>query len=615
MRVYGLLITKDDHEVFGDWCRDQLPLYEKVVCLDGSESDETARQAREFSDKLIYRHEREFDIPAKTDHGLRRVLHQEITHLFGPGVWIMCCHTDEFCYHDPRKIAVRADREGYDLVSWFSPQFYPHPSELEEITKQQCRRLKIEDNNGKCLNRLGNAVVPEKRQDAASTGELANVAERLEQPVCDRFRHYHWGYSGSGLPWIEDRLYKALPGVEWDTTTHGSVRPHGIARPAPFRPILRHFKVCHVDLAQFEPVGDATLYRGHWQGQPHRTGLPFRAERLEDLFVSSVPRYAHCSRFDGIFDHPWNIGEEYRPDTACANATRDSQELHFTGRNSHEFRYTTTSNPAGEGHSPVERVRVPGSLTEVSIQVRGTVDRAIVRDVWERDEYAVRSLTGHQPRTVVDIGAHIGAFVLLARALWPAARIIACEADAENARLLRQNSAGCKAIEIVEAAIVREDVAHADFHAVLDKSGSNSGGGSLCRPEHDSAVIRAPALSVARLWDSHGLADCDLLKLDCEGSELALLEGLRDEWQLAGIRHIVGEWHAPDANSLTTERIREKIEGVLAETHRITFGARRTGREGRFFAERIEADADATRGLPLAGTKERTEAEKLVAGK
>jgi hypothetical protein len=43
MRVYGLLITKDDHAAFGDWCRDQLPLYEQVVCLDGSETEETAR--------------------------------------------------------------------------------------------------------------------------------------------------------------------------------------------------------------------------------------------------------------------------------------------------------------------------------------------------------------------------------------------------------------------------------------------------------------------------------------------------------------------------------------------------------------------------------------------
>jgi hypothetical protein len=112
------LITKDDHEAIGDWCRDQLPFYEAVVCLDGSESDETARQARAFRDRLIYLREAEFQIPAKTDHGLRRIVHEELVRRFGQGIWVMCCHADEFCYHDPRKIAAKAEREGYDLVTW-----------------------------------------------------------------------------------------------------------------------------------------------------------------------------------------------------------------------------------------------------------------------------------------------------------------------------------------------------------------------------------------------------------------------------------------------------------------------------------------------------------------
>jgi hypothetical protein len=36
MKVYGLMITKDDEAIFGDWCRDQLPFYDRVICSDGS---------------------------------------------------------------------------------------------------------------------------------------------------------------------------------------------------------------------------------------------------------------------------------------------------------------------------------------------------------------------------------------------------------------------------------------------------------------------------------------------------------------------------------------------------------------------------------------------------
>ena len=46
MKLYGLLITKDDHAIFADWCRDQLPFYDAVTCLDGSGTDQTARLAR-----------------------------------------------------------------------------------------------------------------------------------------------------------------------------------------------------------------------------------------------------------------------------------------------------------------------------------------------------------------------------------------------------------------------------------------------------------------------------------------------------------------------------------------------------------------------------------------
>jgi hypothetical protein len=94
------------------------------------------------------------------------------------------------------------------------------------------------------------------------------------------------------------------------------VSPNGLYRKAPFYPIFRHFKVCNIDLAGFETGNPTTLYRGHWQDQPRefRTGLPYGVERLEDLFVTSVPKYTCCTRFDGVFDQPWNMGEEFRPD-------------------------------------------------------------------------------------------------------------------------------------------------------------------------------------------------------------------------------------------------------------------------------------------------------------
>lgn len=271
MALIGLLITKDDEAVFGTWCAEELRHYDAVVCLDGSTGDATWSIARKYQGKLVYLRERDYPIPHKTDHGLRRVVHDEIVSRFGHGHWIMCCHADEFCYHDPRKIAELAERQGYDLVSWFSPHFYPHPS------------------------------------------ELSDWEDRRHWPVPQRHRHYHWGHVANGLPWIEDRLYRDGSFVRWDHELHGSVQPLGLRSPAPFHPIFRHFKVVATDMAWCEVDGGRTHYRHHWQGLEHRTGVPFAVQKFEDLFVTSVAKYTVCDRFDGVFRQPWNLGEEFRP--------------------------------------------------------------------------------------------------------------------------------------------------------------------------------------------------------------------------------------------------------------------------------------------------------------
>jgi hypothetical protein len=270
MNLYGLMITKDDGEVFGDWCRDQLSLYDAVICLDGSADEATARVAREFSQRLVYFHESHFYLPYKTDHGLRRVVHQEIVRRFGCDNWIMCCHADEFCYHDPRKAAAKAEQEGADWVGWFSLHFYPHPDDLAQLP---------------ALRRL---------------------------PVPDRVRHYHWSYRGSGIPWIESRLYHNNRQVTWDRSTHSSTLPHGLARQAGFHPIVRHFKAYSLEPEDYDSDGKSAFYRTRWMGLPVRTGVPFPVKSRDDLFVSSIPDYDRCDYFDGTIRHPWNMGEDFR---------------------------------------------------------------------------------------------------------------------------------------------------------------------------------------------------------------------------------------------------------------------------------------------------------------
>jgi glycosyltransferase involved in cell wall biosynthesis len=290
VRLYGLMITKDDHGIFDDWCRNQLGLYDAVFCLDGSLGRETEEIAGQYGDRLIYLHESHFYLPYKTDHGLRRVVHQEMVRRFGTDNWIMCCHADEFCYHDPRKLAAKAEAEGYDWVSWFSLHFYPHPD------------------------------------------DLPNWEARRQVPVLERMRYYHWSYQGSGLPWVENRLYRNGEHVMWDRMRHSSTLPDGLKRQALFRPIMLHYKVYDIDVDSYEVKGESSYYRTRWAGLPDRTGVPFQVKSADDLFVAHVPDYDRCDRFTGSIEHEWNMGEEYKAAWCVERGAGSEEERLKLGR-------------------------------------------------------------------------------------------------------------------------------------------------------------------------------------------------------------------------------------------------------------------------------------------
>jgi FkbM family methyltransferase len=181
-------------------------------------------------------------------------------------------------------------------------------------------------------------------------------------------------------------------------------------------------------------------------------------------------------------------------------------------------------------------------------------DEEVVRPILEGDEYGLAELhaAGHRLRTVLDIGAHVGAFTLRVKHLWPEARVIAAEADPDSAALLAQNTAGLDGVARFAGAVVgRRGVrqvrlrqagrANGDGNAAasrLEDLGAPPGSGVGAAP---TTVV--PALDVVELLRRHGDPEIDLLKLDCEGAEGAILERLAAADRLHRVGWIRGEWH------------------------------------------------------------------------
>jgi FkbM family methyltransferase len=130
--------------------------------------------------------------------------------------------------------------------------------------------------------------------------------------------------------------------------------------------------------------------------------------------------------------------------------------------------------------------------------------------------------------TVVDAGAHVGLWSLLASRT--ADRVVALEPNPVNNRVLQLNRHLNQAanIECHETALWVED------GTVSFKSSWHSTGGSVA-PDGDQRVA---ARSLDSLVDEYG--DIDVLKIDVEGAELAVIPEVR-RWDR--VKVVMGELH------------------------------------------------------------------------
>lgn len=156
-------------------------------------------------------------------------------------------------------------------------------------------------------------------------------------------------------------------------------------------------------------------------------------------------------------------------------------------------------------------------------------------------EYGAVDFAG---KTVVDVGAHIGSFSILA-AMNGARRILAYEAGAENFALLVQNCAALPAVECRHAAVWRSDTVESVLEWREAANRENTGGGTVLEcdsiaGEPARAGPGSPVAAIALDDVIERAGTVDLLKIDAEGSEYPILLTSR---RLGRVGVIVGEYH------------------------------------------------------------------------
>ncbi|MBN1954682.1 MAG: FkbM family methyltransferase [Anaerolineae bacterium] len=214
---------------------------------------------------------------------------------------------------------------------------------------------------------------------------------------------------------------------------------------------------------------------------------------------------------------------------------------------------------AGPG---VYRIR----LRESGIQflVRGAMDVWIVKETcldrfYERHGGAVG--TGW---TVVDVGAGLGDFSLCAALRHPSNRVYAFEPFPGSFELLVEN---LRLNGVANVHPFAEAIGAESGEVLLDLSTGEPLQMSTETAAGKEGALTVPARSLADVFLRLNIERCDLLKLDCEGAEYAILFHAPQE-VLGRVSHIVMEYHDQDGGYTRHDLVEFLVrQGFAVTTH------------------------------------------------
>tara|TARA_R110002110_G_scaffold407977_4_gene629267 strand:- start:601 stop:1386 length:786 start_codon:yes stop_codon:yes gene_type:complete len=181
---------------------------------------------------------------------------------------------------------------------------------------------------------------------------------------------------------------------------------------------------------------------------------------------------------------------------------------------------------------------IPVRLRHIDVRVRsGTPDLNVALDCLHFGEFSDISRLAGSAEVIVDAGGYIGTSAIALAQACPEARIIVLEPSADNYAVLCQNVARWPTITPVNAAL-----SDRDGRAVLYDRGSGEWGFTMVAgPSQNNSLGEIDMISLPTLMHRFSITGIDVLKLDIEGGEKAVLEAA-DQWR-DHVGLIVAELH------------------------------------------------------------------------
>jgi FkbM family methyltransferase len=192
----------------------------------------------------------------------------------------------------------------------------------------------------------------------------------------------------------------------------------------------------------------------------------------------------------------------------------------------------------------------------------GTTDTGMFYRHMKNDSYGELEFLNGGGKTVVDIGANVGAFAVKVAA--KGARIFCVEAIAENAKVLAENlRRSSDEYSVLRAAAWRTSGERITLDSGVNaqrRSQFHLTKQSITQSEGSSSTETTESISIGDILAYFDLARCDLMKIDIEGAEYEVLFNL-DAGVFERIDRIYLEYHADRFG----ERNIESLLGLLTE--------------------------------------------------
>ena len=189
---------------------------------------------------------------------------------------------------------------------------------------------------------------------------------------------------------------------------------------------------------------------------------------------------------------------------------------------------------------------------KMKIRVKST-DLMQLTTIWLTREYEAPGFEIKENDTIIDVGGHIGLFMLFCEQFCHKGKIYCFEPASDNYKIFLDNT---KLNNFKNVFPFNIAVSKQDGKIPLYLNDDTSGHSIFLK---NSNSIQVDSITLQKIFDLNNIKKCNLLKLDCEGSEYEIIDSLPDSY-FSMIDKMIIEYHFAEKYPKLLTNLIKKLE-------------------------------------------------------